>query len=149
MDWLAGQNEAAAAGCATDARPATGHPRRHELDPEAERRDRLRGGLVVGILIAVFIAGSAAAVLGEGGILDRLRLTRELQRLQAEVETQSAGVHALQQGVHDLQRNPMARERIVREQLGYAKPGEVVFLLPEESDPTQPPPPAPDEVPAP
>ena len=46
---------------------------------------------------------------------------------------QQARVDAQKHSVEALRAEPDARERIAREQLGYARPGEVTFVLPEEA----------------
>jgi len=116
----------------SDARPVEGHPKQLERDPEAERRARRRrrtASLVVGTII---VAGSLAAVFGEGGSLDLLRLRRERGEASAEAAAVRSRVVELREQVRALEEDPMARERIAREQLGFARPGEITFVLPDD-----------------
>jgi len=131
MDWLTRQADVETVAAAlTDARPASDHPRRSELDPEAERRERLRVRIVGLALGLTFVGGMVTAFLGEQGWADRHRVQRELARMAAEVRDHEARVAVLRETVEALRRDRMARERVAREELGYARPGEVVFLLP-------------------
>ena len=129
----------------TDARPVSEHARRLALDPAAKRRLKLRLRALVLGLVGVCLAGSVAAFVGRGGYLDMLRLRGEIGRLRAEVELRREVVERLQQEVRGLEREPAARERIAREQLGLLRPGEIDFLLPRDPQPAWPEPPAPGE----
>ena len=112
----------------TDARLA-GQRRRVE-DPQGERRARVSRRAAVFVLASVCGAGLVAMVLGEGGLLDMVRLQREIASLEQQVEVGRAEVLALEQSVADLGQGTIARERVAREQLGLVRPGEIDFLLP-------------------
>ncbi len=116
----------------SDARPVSEHARRQALDPLARRRLKLRLRALVFGLVCVCLAGSVAAFVGRGGYLDMLRLRGEIGQLRAEIEQRQDEVLGLQQQVRGLERDPVARERIAREQLGLVRPGEIDFLLPRE-----------------
>jgi cell division protein FtsB len=118
----------------SDARPAADHPRYAELDPDADRHSRVRRRLFQLCLVTLFVLGSGASLFGERGWLDRVRLHRQYRTLDREVTAQRERVEALREEVAGLRANPLSRERIAREQLGYVRPGEVLFLLPEEED---------------
>ena len=70
------------------------------------------------------------ALFGKGGMLDLLRLHRELRTARAELAGQERRVERLSADVEALRSDPAARERVAREKLGLARRGEVVFLLP-------------------
>ncbi len=66
---------------------------------------------------------------------------RELERqrmrereLSARVEAAEARIRRAQQTVERLQRDPLALERIAREQLGWVRSSEVVLFLPKADD---------------
>jgi cell division protein FtsB len=104
-------------------------PRRGKED--GERRRRVRRQLLrlsVGVL---FLSGSIYALLGEDGVADRMRMTHEQRDLAADVAARRERIRQLENAKEGMSVDPMHRERIAREQLGYARPGEVVFLLPE------------------
>jgi cell division protein FtsB len=119
----------------TDARPVAEHKRRHELDPEARRRVKLRRRALLLGLVGVCLAGSVVAMVGEGGYLDRNRLRQEIALLDADIARREAELVRLEEQVQALDVDPLARERVAREQLGLVKPGEVDFLLPKQPEP--------------
>jgi cell division protein FtsB len=139
MDWLRLRRRAAEATFVveypTDARRAMDDPRATELDPDLERKRKLRRGARAFILYTVFVAGVVAALFGDGGLTDLLRLQRDLRSARAELSAQQRKVDLLRRDILSLERDPAASERIAREELGLALPGEYLFLLPEESEP--------------
>ena len=118
----------------TDARREDDRRRRAAPDPEAERARRRNRRAILISLGALFLAGSVMAMVGKGGYLELRRLRHQRDQAQADVEEQQGKVEALRHQVRALHDDPAALERIAREELGYAKPGEVTFLLadPEE-----------------
>ena len=84
------------------------------------------------LFVAVFGAGTIYTIFGKDGLLDSQRLRRQRAALERQVEAQRNKVETLRRQVEQLNNRPMARERIAREQLDYARPGEVTYLLPEE-----------------
>jgi cell division protein FtsB len=119
----------------TDARPASDIPTREAPDPRAQKRRTLRRRVLVASLYVVFAGGVIAALFGNGGLLDLVRLHGEMRDLQVELVEQQAIVYNLRLEVEKLESDPMAKERIAREELGMVKPGEKVFLLPKEDEP--------------
>jgi cell division protein FtsB len=119
----------------TDARPTSGVPSRAEPNPRAERRSRLRRRVLVASLYVVFSSGLIAALFGNGGLLDLVRLHGEMRDLQVRLVEQQTRVDQLRLEVGRLESDPLAKERIAREDLGMVKPGEKVYLLPKEDGP--------------
>jgi len=109
-------------GCATQTLP-----REEETERMERRRRRARRLLFSGI----FVAGTFIALFGEDGLVDRLRYRSELNQMQAEASEQQARVAKLAREVERLRSDPIARERIAREKLGFAEPGEFVYILPD------------------
>ena len=120
---------------ATDARRVA-HPvaRPGTPDPEGERRRRFHRRVTSFIVGAVFAAGSIAALFGDGGFLELRRLRRERAEARELVAMQQERVSELRRTVESLKNDPAARERIAREELGYARKGEVTIILPRSSD---------------
>jgi cell division protein FtsB len=54
------------------------------------------------------------------------RMRKEIMRLEAEKQKQEETSRELRTSIDSLKRDPKAVERLARERLGYAKPGEVV-----------------------
>ncbi len=103
-------------------------------DPDAERRRRFRQRMVGFVVAAAFVGGSAAALVGSRGYLDVRRSREELAILRQETDKKQADVTLLKKEVDRLKSDPLALERIAREELGFARPGEVTILLPFEED---------------
>ncbi len=126
-------------GSATDARPSrhvVSDARRSEEvrevagpDPDLERRRRRRRRVRNLLLGAVFVGGCIAALVGERGYLDSRRAQRELEDIARQVAEQERKVAELRNQAVRLRTDPSALERVAREHLGLARPGEVVVLF--------------------
>ena len=79
----------------------------------------------------VLVAGFAAALFAQGGILERRRLEAAQAEANAELDRQLRRVHLLRQEVQQLSGASLARERLAREELNYSREGELIFLLAE------------------
>jgi cell division protein FtsB len=105
---------------------------RRELAVAVGRRRR---SLVVVAVVAASM--TLAATFGERGYLERLRYEREEARLVAEIAELEQANAVLSAEVDALRTDPLALERIAREELSLGRPGEVLVLLdrPVERDP--------------
>jgi cell division protein FtsB len=88
--------------------------------------------LVKVLVGTIALAGTAALVFGERGLMDLHRARRELKEIRAQVKEKQARVSALRSEVERLETDPEALERVAREELNLAKPGEIIILLPRE-----------------
>ncbi len=75
------------------------------------------------------LAGSA---LDPGGLRKARQQEAEARRLEAENAALEQAVARLRRDVKALRGDPAALERAAREELGYVKPGEMVYKLDEE-----------------
>ena len=117
----------------SDARVSDPEHATAKISPEERERRRKVRRRWTGVLFAsVFLAGSAAALLAEGGYLDRLEVDRELRDAEDRLFERAARVRALRGRLEALESGPEPLERIAREQLDYVGPGEITFLLPED-----------------
>lgn len=98
------------------------------------RRQWLATGSVV--VLAAWLC--CHVVFGANGMLAYRQKLSEYRQLQQEVRQVQAENEALQARIKALKTDPQAIEKEAREQLKYAKPGEVVYMLPAP----QPQPPA-------
>jgi len=114
----------------TDARRFDGPTRRGDPDPDRRRAERLRRRVRILAFNVVFVAGILAAFVGRGGYFDLVRHRGQRQQAQQQVAEQQARNDALQRTIELLEQDPAAKERIAREELGMANPGEIQFLLP-------------------
>ena len=120
MDWLRLRKRAVEATFVneypTDARRAMDEFRGGEPDPDIELGRRLRRRVAIFLLYAVFIGGSVAALFGKGGVIQLLRLHGELGDARSELGEQQRAVNRLRRDVALLKEDPMARERIARQE---------------------------------
>jgi cell division protein FtsB len=94
--------------------------------------DRRR--LTVGYLAAILaLLGLSAA--DPDGLRKARRNEREAERLEREKAALEQHVARLRREVKALQGDPAALERAAREELGYVRPGEIVFKLDEGARP--------------
>jgi len=90
--------------------------------------------LIASILVAV--AGAYAPLLRQNQ-----RMREEILRLQEQISIEEAKSRQLKTAVDALRNDPKTVERLARERLGYAKPGETVIRFQEAA--TNNPPPTP------
>jgi cell division protein FtsB len=97
-----------------------------------ERRTEQRGLRRKAALLASVIAIIALVVgslFGDRGILQVIAQRQRAQELAREIEEIRTENARLAAEIHALRTDPRAIERIAREQLGLARPGETVFLI--------------------
>lgn len=78
------------------------------------------------IAVIALVVGS---LFGDRGILQLLRQRERTEALAHEIEQLREENRALADEIVALRRDPAAVERLAREQLGLARPGERVFVL--------------------
>lgn len=79
-------------------------------------------------IIAV-IALVVGSLFGDRGILQLLRQRQRTEELARDIQRLRDENRALAENIVSLRRDPAAIERLAREQLGLARPGETVFVL--------------------
>ena len=79
-------------------------------------------------IIAV-IALVVGSLFGDRGILQLLRQRERTEALAHDIEQLREQNRALADEIASLRRDPAAIERLAREELGLARPGESVFVL--------------------
>ena len=96
---------------------------------------KLAGGhrRLASALLAVFAIGIFAhALFGNNGWMSYRQKQTEYQKLQDELQRMDDENRRLDAEIKALKSDPKAIEKEAREQLRYAKPGEVIYLLPEQ-----------------
>ncbi|HLJ89136.1 MAG TPA: septum formation initiator family protein [Candidatus Angelobacter sp.] len=81
----------------------------------------------VGILVCL-MAGHV--VFGANGLLVYHQKRQEYRQLQEQIESFKRQNQALEQQIKGLKTDPKTIEKEAREQLRYARPGEVIYTLP-------------------
>jgi cell division protein FtsB len=101
------------------------------------------------VLLAAFLAAmvvAALAVFSPQGLAHYRRLSNEAARLHAENEVIRAENQRRRQELEALKANPAYQEKVVREELGFVKPGEKLLIVegtagvPEGASPSSGPP---------
>jgi len=70
-------------------------------------------------------------VFGKNGYLTLRHEKKEYTALQQQVQAVSEENQRLEQKIHTLKNNPEAVEKQARDQLHLAKPGEIIYMLPD------------------
>lgn len=91
-------------------------------------RRLLASAVVATVAMCLF----AHALVGQNGWISYRQKRAEYQRLQKQLQRMDGENQRLDAEIRGLKSDPKAIEREAREQLRYAKPGEVIYLLPEE-----------------
>jgi cell division protein FtsB len=78
------------------------------------------------------------AVFGANGMLVYGKKKAEYRRLQQDNQAMQRENDRLQQQIKALKSDPATIEKEAREQLRYTRPGEMVYILPEQSKPAAP-----------
>lgn len=110
--------------------PAQSLPRRWWSEYLSNRR---RIGTVAAVLFALFLAWHA--VNGRNGLTSWQQKRVEDKALAQEIEQLTAENARLRQHVDRLKSDPGAIEHEARERLHYARPNEIIYALPQSSQP--------------
>ncbi len=90
---------------------------------------------VVWLLALALLALVVHDLFGEHGYLAMRRSRRELEERQRELQTLIEQNKKLAEEVKALKSDPRMIEKVAREQLKLARPGEVIYTLPESPKP--------------
>ena len=77
-------------------------------------------------------------ILGAHGFVAMRRTQKEIDQIRTQIGKLNAENKSLAGQVNSLKSDPKAIERIAREEMGLARPGEMIFKLPEPAKPTDP-----------
>ncbi len=89
---------------------------------------RQYGRGLLGLLVLVMIVHD---VFGTHGFLAMRRTQSEIRKVKADLEQLSKENAALAQEVKDLNSDPRLIEKIARDDLGLARPGEIIIRIPQ------------------
>lgn len=83
----------------------------------------------------LFLVAGAAVLLisdvfGTHGVLAMRRSQKQAEDVQHQIDQLNQENQRLQQNVKNLKTDPTAVEHIAREEMGLAKPGEIIFKVP-------------------
>jgi cell division protein FtsB len=80
-------------------------------------------------LLLILASSLLNALFGDRGLIELLKAREELQLLQQEIAALETETQQLLADVRALKTSPLAIERLAREQLGMAKPDELILLI--------------------
>lgn len=106
--------------------------RKNQENPVADFLRR-RGSVILAFALAALFVHD---VFGEHGFLAMRRAQKEVVKLQQEIRKLNEENTRLSEDVKALKTDPRIIERIAREEMGLARPGELIFKLPPK--PPQP-----------
>ena len=99
-----------------------------------------RNAIYVLALLCVFLI--VHEIFGQNGYLALRRQRKELRGLQQQIQELRRQNEQMEQQIKALRSDPKAIERLAREQMHLARPGELIYTLPEKApkkDQTPPP----------
>lgn len=74
-------------------------------------------------------------IFGPHGFLVMRRKQQEIQKVNTELDRLNKENGVLEENVKDLKTDPQTIRKIAREELGLAKPGEIIIKLPAQPSP--------------
>jgi cell division protein FtsB len=84
------------------------------------------------VLLALFVALLFVHdIFGAHGYLSMRRTQDGIKKVQFEIQTLNKENAALEQAIRDLKTDPRAIEKIAREELILARPGEIIIKIPQ------------------
>ncbi|SRR6266404_4006074 len=89
-----------------------------------------RGAILALALICIGLL--VREIFGDHGYISLRRQRRDLQTLQQQVQRLQQENRQLESQIKALKSDPNAIEKLAREQMGLARPGEIIFTLPEK-----------------
>jgi cell division protein FtsB len=99
----------------------------------AQVRGFLREHVWVALVIGLVLLG-LQDVFGTHGVLAMHRSQKEAEQIRNEIKQLDDENRQLQDHVKDLKSDPAEIERIAREDMGLARPGEYIFKLPPKNE---------------
>jgi cell division protein FtsB len=101
-----------------------------KTEAEAKLREFLRhyGGTLLGLLLLALLVHD---VFGTHGYLAMRHTQLEIKKVNADVDRLNKENVQLEDEVKDLKSDPHKIEKIARDELGLAKPGEVIIKIPQ------------------
>jgi cell division protein FtsB len=106
-----------------------GAARLKEMDAKEKFESLLKhyGPVLLGLLVLVLVVHD---VFGTHGYLAMRRTQNEINKVEAGLEQLNKENLQLEQEVRELKTDPHKIEKIARDELGLAKPGEVIIKIP-------------------
>jgi len=101
---------------------------------------RVRTKVATLAVAALAILLAMHVIFGENGMVVYQGKKAEFRTLQKDVDQLQKENDKLSEQIKALKTDPSAIEKEAREQLHYARPGEIIYLTPGQANPNTPPP---------
>ena len=88
-------------------------------------------------LIGLTVLVCLLSLAGPHGLLQLRKVNRELDMLQTKNKQLDTEIIDLNNRIYGVQRSDFVLEKTAREELGFAKPGEVVYVFPDSEGKTE------------
>jgi cell division protein FtsB len=108
-------------------------PKISPADAVARLRKNLRQ-----ILFLALLALLVHDIFGAHGFMAMRRTQKEIQEIRQQIGKLNNDNKSLSSQVNSLKTDPNAVERIAREEMGLARPGEIIYKLPDSAKPGDP-----------
>jgi cell division protein FtsB len=95
---------------------------------------RLYGPALIGLLVLVLVVHD---IFGAHGYLAMRRTQQEIKKVTKDLDQLNKENLELEQEVRELKTDPHKIERIARDELGLARPGEVIIKIPRSQQLSQ------------
>jgi cell division protein FtsB len=89
------------------------------------------------ILVFALFALLVHDVFGPHGFLAMRRTQKEIEQIRDQIGKVNDENKSLAEQVNSLKSDPKSIERIAREEMGLARPGELIFKLPDPAKPSK------------
>jgi cell division protein FtsL len=108
-----------------------------EISPsEAGEYFRKHARQILGIALFALLVHD---VFGTHGFIAMRRTQKEIDQIREQIGKMNEENKSLAEEVNSLKTDPKSIERIAREEMGLARPGEMIFKLPDAAKPGDPP----------
>lgn len=113
-------------------------PRRKPRKLVARPRSK-RSAQMALVIVLTAVVGSLYALLGDSGLMAVMRMRARATQLQYEIAAKERANDELLDTIRPLREgDPEAIERLAREKLQMARPGDTIYLLPPEKRSSEP-----------
>ena len=101
-----------------------------KMEPEDKLQSVLRqyGGALLGLLLLALLVHD---IFGTHGYLAMRRTQQEIQKVRTNINQLNRENAQLEEEVKELKSDPHKIEKIARDELGLARPGEVILKVPQ------------------
>jgi cell division protein FtsB len=103
-----------------------------EFDGAEKPVNSLRRGLLLA-LVLLFVAFAAHEIFGQNGWFALRQQRRQMEAIQRQIQQLKQQNDQLEKDIHGLQSDPSAIERYAREQMHFARPGEIIYTFPKKA----------------